>query len=169
MEKKYTDQPLGSTAITNTGTLYEWTNIAGGAGYNVRVGNKIRIRYLRLACAINSNGVNGIYMRVSVVRARTKGLVIGDCPTFDQNQFWDVDKWHVMYDKVYSLGNSDVDGRDRYNIHRTFKVFKDCQYDSAVSTSVVTNPMYLFFWSNDTIAPSPYITGYIRTTFSDLI
>lgn len=177
MEKKYFDTELASITVQTGGVLIQTSAIwgipnghtAGVTQIQCRTGNKVRLRYLKLNLSFFANGINNCKFRMAVIRGRTAGLGLGDCPLSSENAFWDIDKWHVYTDRVWELGSSDANGMDQVTIRQTYKIFKEAQYDTAVNTTGTTNPVYVFLWANDAVIPSPIAAGFCRQTFSDLL
>lgn len=108
-----TDQP-----INTSGYLLLLNQVTQGVLKNTRIGNRIKERYLKIKISIVQN-VAQLFSdryRIAIVRGRTSGLALGDAPISTLTQPWDVDKWHVIRDNMFTLGNSSNNGDNIKNL-----------------------------------------------------
>lgn len=169
-EKKYRDFTINQ-AVGVSGLLLNLTNtIPSGVNWNERIGNKIRVRYVTWRLSLFSNNEDLIFIRVALVRGRTAALAIGDLPigAGSEGTFIDIEKWEVLSDAVFTLGDSDTDGRNKKFYRFTKKIFKDVTFDSNVTGTGISNPLYLYLWTSDVVLTSSNVLGNIRTTFVDI-
>lgn len=169
-EKKYRDFGINA-AVSTTGVLLGLTNaIPTGNSNGERIGNKIRSRYCTWRLSLFSTNEDLTFIRVALLRGRTAGLTIGDLPsgTSAESTMIDIEKWEVISDKVFSLGDSDTDGRNKVFYRRTIKMFKDITYDSNVTGTGITNPYFMWIWTSDVLTTSNNVVGTIRNTYVDI-
>jgi hypothetical protein len=148
-EKKILGITVTAQAINNSGYLLLLNQVTQGVQKNQRIGNKIKERFLKIKMSIAQNTANlfSDRYRLAIVRGRTSGLAIGDAPISTLTQPWDIDKWHVLRDSMFTLGNSSNDGNNIRNHDWTVRLGgREIMYNDSVSVSPVTNPLYLFIW-----------------------
>lgn len=141
-------------------------NIANGTGRNQKVGLKIFVRYLRFNILLDTNGQPDIYMRMSLVQAKTNGLTASSFLS-TANGFWDLERFNVISDQWFNMGDSAENGMDKRIFTKTFRVMKTFTYDSTTAATPFL-PLYLVFYSNDSVVPSPTLVITSRITFNDL-
>ncbi|QDJ95242.1 capsid protein [Capybara virus 18_cap1_371] len=174
-EKK---QVLRATAnagisIQSSGVLDHVNRVDQGAGKDQRIGNKIRGRFLKFKMILSNNTVAGTVVRVSIVRGRTSNLAIGDAPTNNLVQLWDIDKWQVLYDRNVGLNdmvsyNPDTVGVRNYIWEKSFRVPWEQLFDGSSGISQTTNPVFLFLAANDSVLPSPVAYYSYAFSFTDI-
>lgn len=169
-EKKYMYRDVGNTSVQNAGLLINVNDIAQGSTKYTRVGNKVQSRFLKVRMSVFANTVNQTVCRFAVIRGRTYGLTVGDCPTNDAWQMFDTDKWEVIYDKLFSFfyDNSVTYTPWAKHFTLTFNLKKYSLVFNDTNTPPVTNPIYVYVWANDSVLPSPFIQGSYVYTFTDV-
>jgi len=169
-EKKILDTTATDVAINTTGYLICLNQVVQQASKIGRIGNKIKERYLKLKLSIvqNSAQLFSDRYRIAILRGRTAGLALGDCPTSTITQPFDIDKWHILRDNMYTLGNSSNDGQNIKQHSWTVRLGgKEVIYNDGVSVSPITNPLYLFVWCGSP-GVDPAMTYDALYTFTDL-
>lgn len=162
----------GGTNIQSSGLVVGSYAISQGTGRTQRVGNKVFIRYVKLKGFIYENASATGMVRVAAVWPRNTALTVGDLP-FSYSQPIDPDRWTVIFDKlipmqVVSTANPINYGSNSYiPIDYTLKVFKTMMYDDTSTTTQDTGPVF-YFYSSDSLAPSPYISYHLSVTFTDV-
>lgn len=169
-EKKYRDFGINATVGIN-GLLIPITNaIPSGVNVGERIGNKIRVRYFTWRLSLFSNNEDVLYIRIALLRGRTAGLAIGDLPfgSGALTTYIDIEKWEVLNDSVFNLGDSDTDGKNKRFYKGVKKIFKDVTFDNASTGTGTVNPYYLYIWTNDVLLTGPNVIGNFRTTYVDI-
>lgn len=169
-DKKYQDVAI-SQEVGVSGYYFNLTSaIDSGSGNNQRIGNKINLRYVCLRLNLNSQNEDGIFMRVAVVRQRSAGLNLAALPTGSNadSAFIDIERFEILGDTVYSLGDADANGMNKKFYKRTFRIMKQLIYDDNIGTNQITNQIGLFLWSNDIVTTGLNVVGNVRMYYTDV-
>ncbi len=156
--------------MTSVGALNELTTVAEGDDFNERQGDIINAMSLKVQWTVSPNATPtaGVY-RIMIVRARIGALVAADLPAVVGTP--DLDKFQVLYDKVYNVNASAT----YMNFGETyFKSFKNrkvpymkVRYDDDISASAAQdNAIYLWTISGILIE-GPSFQAFTRLKFFD--
>lgn len=169
-EKKYNDY-IVENAVGTSGTLSRILyGIEQGTGQNQRIGNQIMNRYVKMRLQINSQDEDGIYFRVALLRARTSGAQLSTLPSGANahTAMIDIDVFEILYDRVFSLGDADTNGKNKQFINKTVRIMKRNIWNAPAANTIVTNELLLYTWSNDVITTGFNCQGTVRIYFTDL-
>lgn len=147
---------LGISSIIETGT-----------NKDKRIGNKIFMRGIHMKMALDSNGIDDVYIRVLLLKAKGVPTTVTntDLPQ-TINDFVDREKWETYWDKTINLGLSSDNGRDKTFINKFVKVNRNVLYDNPTGSSNL--PFLFVALSNDAVLPSPTINFSCRIFFKDI-
>lgn len=173
-EKKYVDFGF-ENAIGNSGILVNLTEIiTNGSQIQNRIGNKIKLRYLKIKFSLDSANEDLFFGRFAILRGRTAGLTGADVPTGDGAyiQFFDIEKFEIVWERTFNLGDTDINGRNKTFFNKTLRIFKEIMFNTGVVApavlSPVTNPYFLYYWTNDVVLTTNNVRGVVRMYFNDI-
>lgn len=165
-----------NNSVQTSGLSISIPSITQGTGRTQRVGNKIFIRYMKIKGYINENKSNTGLIRMALVWPRRIDVAIGDFPTSSYTQPFDLDKFTIIWDKyvplasAYNLGTgAGVENQGTLSVRPvtvTVPIMKSYVYDDNANYPQQPLP-FLFLWSADSIAPSPFFDASTTVTFTD--
>lgn len=176
-EKKVARQEVpAATDLNNNGRLIGVYNLSQGTTRSTRIGSKVFFRYATLFGYIDEAFSGSQLIRMSVVWPRRADMAIGDTPTNNYTQPWDLEKWTVISDKLIPLGSlwdpagaGSVANQSRPSqlpFKKRIKIFKTAMYDG-VATQPQTPLPFFFFWCDST-ANFPKLHWTFSVTYTDV-
>lgn len=167
-EKKRINMDVVNTPMNNSGLYIPIPKINHGSAKYNRTGNKIFIRYFSIRYRVDDNESSTALFRFSAVWPKRVDYALGDMPTNDSIQPWDLNQFSIIGDKVFPLYSSDnVNALGQYARTYTIPVFKSFTYDDNADYPDETTPLF-YFWCNDSIAPSPQLYYSLTITYTDV-
>lgn len=169
-EKKFMDYPIDS-GVSITGFAVDLLQqIAQGPSRQQRIGNRVSIRWILPRLTFFSNGEDLMFARMAIVRARTAGLNATAFPSGAnaQNSFMDIERFEVLFDKTWSLGDSDTDGRNKLMCKTPIKIMKSAMFDTGAINSLLTLNLWVWFWTSDIVTTGSNVQGQLRIYFNDV-
>lgn len=172
-EKKWADFII-TASVSTGGVITEVTQgIINGTGQENRIGHVIHLRYLRNRFILTSNGEDLLFVRIALLRGRAAALGLSDVPTGANaiREQFDIDKWDVLWDHTYNLGDADTDGRNKAMMIKTTKIMRKVVWDRNQTTGTfpaVVNPIYFYSWSSDVVTTGTNVDGVVRMYFTDI-
>lgn len=117
-----------------------------------------------------SSNEDGIYFRIALLRGRSSGLTITAVPSLAGalTQFIDTERFEIISDVTYSLGDLDTNGMNKRFHRRTHRVMKTVIFDNGNTDQVITNPYFYWIWTNDVISTGENFRGVIRIYYTDI-
>lgn len=97
-KKMVTAQQFNGDSINTSGLVLGILAINQGTGRGFRVGNKVFVRYLTINAVINQNNTGVALIRTAAVWPKRPDTAIGDYPTTNFTQNFDLDKFIVLWD-----------------------------------------------------------------------
>lgn len=163
-EKKYVTTVLSNISIQRSPDSVLWNviPIAGGSGKAGRIGNKVYCRYVKVQGTISFEGAtSATTCRMMVVIARTGGLTLAEFPNGPESPI-DVDRYHVIYDSLFTRATDGTLGPSVYPVNKTFRIMRSVIYDTGTATLATRNQVFIYLTSDDTTLPSP--TAFLNST-----
>lgn len=177
VEYKVLDTQITFTAISNTPTIVQLTNLSQGDGQSNRDGNQVKITRInwRYTYSVNASAVFS-FLRVILVLDRqtnqaiyTAGNLLQDVTINDaivsaknlDNKF----RFKVLYDKVHSMSPTHrTCGNAKYNKNVEIKI----RYDANAGdiTDLTSNSLSILLVSNE-VTNTPSITSFMRLRYVD--
>nr|QXN75462.1 MAG: capsid protein [Virus sp.] len=175
-EKKTVTTGSGSSNINSGGLIYNISWPQQGTQRGQRVGNDIFARYWRVNGYFNENQTSTPMVRMALLWPKRYDYALGDLPTTDYTQSFDLDKFTVIWDRLIPLATvntasstyiANSGGLSLKPFQYSIPIFKRFMFDDNNTTPQVPGPFF-FFWSADLITPSPTVTYQGTLTFTDV-
>lgn len=178
-ETKYLETATTGLAVDWNGTVTDLSVIAQGTTDGQRIGDKVRIRGLRLHMIMNIAD-NTQNVRVMIVQFRGNTQIAG-APTVAQvlvpttlgtinapiaNRVWDLtQQFNVLYDKLYTYESV---SKPVLHVRRTISIKYAKRLMSFYQAGTTgANKLYLMLISDSGAAPHPSIQFQIRLMYDD--
>ena len=178
-ETKYLETASTGLSIDYNGTVTDLSVIAQGTTDGQRIGDKVKLRGIRLQMILNIGDVTQ-HIRIMIVQFRGNTQTAG-APTIGQvlvpttlgtinapiaNRVWDLtQQFNVLYDKIYTLEGV---SKPVVHIRRTISIKyakRLISYYQALTTGA--NKIYLMMVSDSGAATHPTAQFQIRLMYDD--
>lgn len=184
---KYLDVAYSSTGVNTSGTAQSLCQIAGGTGFNNRLGPKIKITNIEvdllfLASLMTSITTADIYNNIRMILSRATGRTQDLSVSLFPSVYGGIDirsRFEVLRDDKVFLNNYAsglAAAASAYGatpsakwVRFTFPYNSEVVFDDTSTTTDSVNGPYLYFVSDSAAAPNPTVQGNIRVWFHDMV
>lgn len=175
-EKKFVDDVATTTSISSSGLLMSPPMPVIGTGNFQRIGTNIFARYWKIQGFIDQNQSSSTMIRMAYVYPKNISIAIGDAPTADFNQFFDHEKWTVVWDKLiplcpYFTGATVAENTGTLTkkpFSFTFKLFEQYMFNSSPAQPQTPVPKLFLYSDSSSITTNPTINYTQRLTYTDV-